>query len=45
MDKVFIKGLHIQTTIGFFQWEKEIKQTLVVDLAPPNAACTEAVAV
>ena len=33
MDKVFIKGLHIQTTIGFFQWEKEIKQTLVIDLA------------
>mgnify|MGYP005987128035 FL=1 len=33
MDKVFIKGLTIQTTIGFFQWEKEIKQTLVIDLA------------
>lgn len=33
MDKVFIQGLSIQTTIGFFQWEKEIKQTLVIDLA------------
>jgi len=33
MDKVFIKGLNIQTTIGFFQWEKEIKQTLVIDVA------------
>jgi len=33
MDKVFIKGLSIQTTIGFFQWEKEIKQTLIIDLA------------
>ena len=33
MDKVFIKGLSIQTTIGFYQWEKEIKQTLVIDLA------------
>ena len=33
MDKVYIKGLNIQTTIGFFQWEKEIKQTLVIDLA------------
>ena len=31
MDKVFIRGLHIQTTIGFFEWEKEIKQTLVID--------------
>ncbi|WP_286263017.1 dihydroneopterin aldolase [Thalassotalea atypica] len=32
MDKVFIKGLSIQTTIGFFEWEKHIKQTLVIDL-------------
>lgn len=32
MDKVFIQGLNIQTTIGFFAWEKEIKQTLVIDL-------------
>jgi dihydroneopterin aldolase len=33
MDKVFIKGLSIQTTIGFFEWEKQIKQTLVIDLS------------
>ena len=33
MDKVFIQGLNIQTTIGFFEWEKQIKQTLVIDLA------------
>ena len=32
MDKVYIEGLRIQTTIGFYQWEKEIKQTLVIDL-------------
>ena len=32
MDKVFIKGLAIQSTIGFFQWEKEIKQTLIIDV-------------
>lgn len=32
MDKVIIRGLNIQTTIGFFEWEKQIKQTLVVDL-------------
>lgn len=32
MDKVLIKGLSIQTTIGFFQWEKEIKQTLIIDV-------------
>ena len=33
MDKVFIKGLRIQTTIGFYPWEKEIKQTLVINIA------------
>jgi len=33
MDKIFIKGLNIQTTIGVYPWEKEIKQTLVIDLA------------
>ena len=33
MDKVFIQGLSIQTTIGFYAWEKEIKQTLVFDLS------------
>ncbi len=32
MDKVFITGLSIQTTIGFYAWEKQIKQTLVIDL-------------
>ena len=32
MDKVFIKGLHIQTTIGCYQWEKEMQQTLIVDV-------------
>jgi 7,8-dihydroneopterin aldolase/epimerase/oxygenase len=32
VDKVFIQGLNIQTTIGFFAWEKQIKQTLVIDL-------------
>ena len=32
MDKVFIEGLCIQTTIGFYPWEKEIKQTLVFDV-------------
>jgi len=32
MDKVYIEGLTIQTTIGFYQWEKEIKQKLVIDL-------------
>lgn len=32
MDKVFIKGLSVQTTIGFYEWEKQIKQTLIFDV-------------
>jgi len=33
VDKVYIEGLTFQATIGFYSWEKEIKQTLVIDLA------------
>lgn len=32
MDKVYIEGLTFQTTIGYYEWEKQIKQTLVIDL-------------
>lgn len=32
MDQIFIKGLAIQTTIGVFEWEKQTKQTLIIDL-------------
>ena len=33
MDKVYIEGLTFQTTIGYYEWEKQIKQKLVIDLA------------
>lgn len=32
MDIVFIEGLNVQTTIGYYEWEKKIKQLLVFDL-------------
>ncbi|MFP8965609.1 dihydroneopterin aldolase [Pokkaliibacter sp. CJK22405] len=32
MDKVFIQGLAIETLIGVFDWEREIRQRLVLDL-------------
>jgi dihydroneopterin aldolase len=32
MDKVFINGLEILCTIGAYEWEKEIRQKLVLDL-------------
>ena len=32
MDRVFIEELEVQTIIGIFDWEREIKQTISVDL-------------
>ncbi|CAK0754309.1 7,8-dihydroneopterin aldolase/epimerase/oxygenase [Gammaproteobacteria bacterium] len=32
MDIVFIHDLCIETTIGIFDWERQIKQTVIIDL-------------
>ena len=32
MDIVFVRDLRIDTTIGIFEWERRIKQTISVDL-------------
>ena len=32
MDIVFIRDLRIETVIGIYDWEREIKQTVVLDL-------------
>ena len=32
MDKVFINQLQVDTVIGVYDWEKEIKQSLFIDL-------------
>ncbi len=32
MDRVFVEDLKIQTVIGIFEWEREIKQTVSIDL-------------
>jgi len=34
-DRVFLRGLAIQTTIGFIEWERHVKQTVVLDLELP----------
>jgi dihydroneopterin aldolase len=34
-DRVFLHGLAIQTTIGFIEWERHVKQTVVIDLEIP----------
>ena len=32
MDIVFIQGLKIDTVIGIYDWEREIRQEIVLDL-------------
>jgi dihydroneopterin aldolase len=32
MDRVFIEDLRIQTVIGIYDWEREITQTISIDL-------------
>jgi dihydroneopterin aldolase len=32
MDRVFIEDLKIETIIGIFDWEREIRQTVTIDL-------------
>ena len=34
-DTIFLRGLAIETTIGFLEWERRVKQTVVVDLEVP----------
>jgi 7,8-dihydroneopterin aldolase/epimerase/oxygenase len=47
-DKVFLRGLAVDTTIGFFEWERHVRQTVVIDLEIPvdcaRAAATDDVA-
>jgi len=32
MDIVYIRGLEVKTVIGIYDWEKEIKQKITIDL-------------
>jgi dihydroneopterin aldolase len=32
MDIIFLRGLQIETIIGIYDWEREIRQTVVFDL-------------
>jgi dihydroneopterin aldolase len=32
MDIIFLRGLHIETVIGIYEWEREIKQTVILDV-------------
>jgi dihydroneopterin aldolase len=47
MDIVFLRDLKIETIIGIFDWEREIKQTVTLDLEMAadvaNAAKTDSI--
>ena len=32
MDKVFINNLEVEAVIGIFQWEREVRQLISVDI-------------
>ena len=32
MDVIFLKELQVETIIGVFEWEKRIKQTVLIDI-------------
>ncbi len=32
MDIIFLRGLEIETIIGIYEWERELKQTVILDL-------------
>jgi 7,8-dihydroneopterin aldolase/epimerase/oxygenase len=34
-DRIFLRGLTAQCIIGFIEWERRVKQTVVVDLELP----------
>jgi 7,8-dihydroneopterin aldolase/epimerase/oxygenase len=34
-DTIFLRGLAIECTIGFLEWERKVKQTVVLDLEVP----------
>jgi dihydroneopterin aldolase len=46
-DTIFLRGLEVECIIGFIEWERRIKQRLVIDLEMPidcaHAAATDEV--
>jgi dihydroneopterin aldolase len=47
-DRIFLRGLELECTIGFIDWERLVRQTIVLDLEFPcdcaRAAASDAVA-
>jgi len=40
-DSIFLRGLQVECVIGFIDWERRVKQTVVIDLEVP-ADCRRA---
>jgi len=40
-DTIFLRGLAVECIIGFIEWERRVKQTVVIDLELP-VDCTRA---
>jgi dihydroneopterin aldolase len=34
-DRIFLRGLEVECIIGFIDWERRVKQTIVIDLELP----------
>ena len=32
MDKIFLRGLEVQTVVGIWEWERNVTQKVVIDL-------------
>ena len=32
MDKIFLNGLSVECIVGIWEWERQVKQTVVIDL-------------
>src|SRR5512143_2345500 len=35
-DRIFLRGLQVECIIGFIEWERRIKQTIVLDIELPT---------
>ena len=42
-DRIFLRGLEIECIIGFIDWERRVKQTVVIDLELPNRTAFTAI--
>ncbi len=42
MDIIFLRGLEVETTIGIYDWERKIKQVVLIDLEMGTDICKAA---